>query len=84
MIRRRVLPRRSDEEWEQLIKACLTAGKGPGWGCLAKTGKLFRIDTLSHVQVPPRVIDSLEARKQIILKDDGYYKFVQRRRRRVF
>lgn len=87
MARRRKLSKRKDTDWELLIKNCLHNGIGTNkWGCLNKSGKLFRVSTLNSIQVPKQVIESMQRSGLLKLKDDDYYTYntpiVQKRARR--
>jgi len=72
--KRKVLTRKTDVEWAEEIKNCLTAGNGsPLWGCLDKHGKLFRIRTLNTIIVPTKVIDEMKYNDLIELNDERQF-----------
>jgi len=78
MVRRVQIPQKSYKHYKKLIKKSLKNSAGtPRWGCLAKNGMLFKISTLKHIKVPANVITKLVKKKKLILKEDGYYKWVK-------
>ena len=75
----------TDSDWEKVV---LTALKGTGtfnWGCLSKKYELFRISTLTKIRIPAKVVHNLEDTGKIYLDDsEGYYKYIQGRKRVLF
>ena len=80
---RRKLVQRDDTDWEALIKKCLyKSAHTINWGCLDKKLKLFRIADFKNIHVPRHVVDMMEKKGTLILKDDGYYQYVKVERRK--
>ena len=74
---RRKLAKRDWTDWEVLIKTSIHNAIGTNhWGCLNKQGKLFRISTLSSIQIPKKIVNGMESNGTIILQDDDYYSYI--------
>jgi len=80
-IRRRVLPKLKDKELKKLVKQCLhPKSRGTSkWGCLSKKGRLFKISTLSHIQIPMDIVKALEKKGKIRLNDAEYFVWVSKK-----
>ena len=77
MARKRKLAKRNETDWEALIKTSIHNAIGTNhWGCLNKQGRLFRISTLSSIQIPKKIVTSMESKGTITLQDDDYYSYI--------
>jgi len=80
MATKRILRRKSLRDWEKEIRICLTSrGDNFQWGCLSRTGSLFKISTLSNHKVPHKVINGMVENGRLIIKpNDTHYTYIKK------
>jgi len=75
---KRVLQRKSRRDWEVEIRTCLTSkGDNWDWGCLSKSGELFKILTLSSTVVPKDILNGMVSNGSLKLQTEGtHYDYI--------